>query len=92
MANEGATRFEHNVIDVLARFPGQATFQIPALDPLVAREIEKPGFSLSRFALAPPTDMSIVVRVALRSWLTRVFAQFQSFELRVALNDSEFLR
>jgi hypothetical protein len=92
VSNEGAMPLEGRAIDVLARFPGQLTFQIPALDPVVARTIEKPGFSLSRFALAPPTDMSIVVRVALQAWLGRIFAQFQSFELRIALNDSEFLR
>ncbi len=92
VANEGAVRFENPVYDVLSRYPGQRTFQIHALDPVVLRAIDEPDFSLSRFLLAPPTNMSIVIRMALRVWLGRVFAQLNSFELRNALDDSEFLR
>jgi hypothetical protein len=34
--------------------------------------------------------MSILLRSGLRSWLARIFAQFQSFELRMAMQDSEY--
>ena len=89
--NEGAAPLHEEVHDILAHYPSERNFQIPALDPIVQKAMEKPGFSLSRFLLAPPTDMSIVVRTALRVWLGRVFAQFQSFELRIALSDTPFL-
>ena len=89
--NEGAAPLGYAAHDILAKFPAQSTFQIPALDPLVQREIERPGFSISRFLLAPPSEMSIVVRTALRAWIARVFAQFQSYELREALNQTRIL-
>ncbi len=67
------------------RFPPLRDFEIPALDPVVAHAMERADVSLSRFLLAPPSDMSIVVKSALRTWLSQVFAQIQSFELRMAL-------
>lgn len=88
--NEGAAPAESVAFDPLARFPVSQSFEIPALDPIVARAMEREDVSLSRLLLAPPSDMSIVVRTALRSWLSRVFAQFQSFELRLAMRDSAF--
>ncbi len=89
--NEGAAPLGHRALDILARYPGQTTFQIPQLDAIVQREIERAGFSLSRFLLAPPSSMSIVVRTALRNWLTRIFAQFQTYELREAMNETRIL-
>jgi hypothetical protein len=90
--NEGAAPLGADIYDHLARYPSERTFQIPALDPAFRATIEDPSFSLSRFLIAPPTNMSIVLRSGLRSWLARIFAQFQSFELRMAMQDSEYLR
>jgi hypothetical protein len=90
--NEGAAPLGADVYDRLALYPSERTFQIPLLDPNFRQAIEEPGFSLSRFLIAPPTNMSLVVRSGLRSWIARVFAQFQSFELRMAMQDSEYLR
>jgi hypothetical protein len=89
--NEGAAPLGENPHDILDLYPVERNFLIPPLDPIVQRAIDKPGFSLSRFMLAPPSDMSIVVRSALRVWLNRTFAQFNSFELRMAMSDTPFL-
>ncbi len=89
--NEGAAPVLDGERDTLARYPTPRSFEIPALDPVVAQMIERPDVSLSRMLLAPPSDMSIVVRTALRVWMGRAFAQFQSFELRLAMRDTEFL-
>ena len=90
--NEGAAPLGAEVHDHLARYPSERTFQIPPLDPAFRQTVDEPGFSLSRFLIAPPTTMSIVVRSGLRAWLARIFAQFQSFELRMAMQDSQYLR
>lgn len=74
-----------------SRYPSGRSFKITALDPLLLRTIEEPGFSLSRFLLVPPTNMSLVVRAGIREWLWRIFSQFKSFELRITLADSEHL-
>jgi hypothetical protein len=34
--------------------------------------------------------MSIVVRASLRAWLMPVFQQFQSFQLKLAMEDSRY--
>ncbi len=73
------------------RYPSGRSFKIAALDPLLLQKIEEPGFSLSRFLLVPPTNMSLVVRAGIREWLWRIFSQFKSFELRITLADSEHL-
>ena len=89
--NEGAFPLGLDAHDILAKYPSERSFLIPSLDPAVRRVIDKSGFSFSRFLLAPPSDMSIVVRTALRSWLSRIFAQFKSFEFRIALDDTNYL-
>ncbi len=89
--NAGAAPAADDREDVLALYPMMRSFEIPALDPLVARALDRRDLSLSRFLLAPPSDMSIVIRVALRTWLARVFAQFQSFELRRTMEGTDFL-
>ncbi len=71
--------------------PAGRSFKITALDPVLLQTIEEPGFSLSRFMLMPPVNMSIVVRAGLREWLWRIFSQFKSFELRMALAETEHL-
>ena len=89
--NEGAAPLGPGVYDHLARYPSERTFQIPSLDAAFHETIDNPDFSLSRFLVAPPADMSIVLRAGLRSWLARIFAQFQSFELRMTLQDTDYL-
>jgi hypothetical protein len=64
-------------------------FRIGKLDPTLRATIEDPSFSLSKFMLAPPPDMSIVLRAALRDWIWRIFSQFKSFELRMTLSETE---
>ena len=54
--------------------------------------MENPSLSFSRFMRAPPAEMSIVVRAALKSWIGSVFTQFNSFELREELESSNYLR
>jgi hypothetical protein len=71
------------------RYPPGRSFKITALDPVLRQTIDMPGFSLSRFMLSPPTNMSVVVRAGLREWLWRIFSQFKSFELRMTLAESE---
>ncbi len=73
------------------RDPDGRSFKITALDRVLQQTIEEPGFSLSRFMLMPPVNMSIVVRAGLREWLWRIFSQFKSFELRTTLAESEHL-
>ncbi|HEY0146771.1 MAG: hypothetical protein WDN29_04695 [Methylovirgula sp.] len=71
--------------------PALRSFKIGRIDPLLQATIDKPGFSLSQFMRAPPSDMSIVLRAGLRDWVWRVFSQFKSFELRMTLSESEHL-
>jgi hypothetical protein len=87
--NEGAAPYGEVSLDQLARYPAGRTFRIAALDPILLQTIEVSGFSLSRFVLAPPTGMSIVVRSGLKSWLGRILAQFQSFELSMTFEQTE---
>jgi hypothetical protein len=75
----------------LGRYPGRTVLKIGALDPVLRNAIDDPNFSLSRFMLAPPTGMSIVVRSGIRDWLVRIFAQLRSFELRMTLERAEHL-
>jgi len=89
--NEGANPLGGETDDVLRRFPATGKFYIPALPAPVARALEDRELSLSRFLLAPPADMSIVVRAALKSWLGTVFTQFHSFDLRSDLGSSDVL-
>jgi hypothetical protein len=89
--NEGAAPLGEVSLDLLARYPASRIFKIAALDPILRQTIEAPGFSLSRFILAPPTGMSIVVRSGLKSWLARILAQFQSFEFSMTLEQTEHL-
>jgi hypothetical protein len=90
--NEGAAPLGAQAHDILSRYPARGKFVIGALDTPVARILQDTDFSFTRFLAAPPSDMSIVVRAALKSWISSIFTQFQSFELRAALEGSEFLR
>lgn len=90
--NQGASPFGVRAHEIVARYPATRKFVIAPLDAPVARALEQPDFSLSRFLLAPPSDMSIVVRAALKAWIAPIFTQFQSFELRLDLESAEFLK
>ncbi len=89
--NEGAAPLGEDALDILARYPSRNKFVIPALEGPIARTLEDPALSLSRFLLETPMDMSIVVRAALKGWLIPIFTQFQSFQLRLDLQSSDFL-
>lgn len=89
--NEGASPLGPQAHEILARYPAARKFVIAPLDAAVAKALDRSDLPLSRFLNAPPTDMSIVVRAALKSWLIPIFTQFQSFELRMDLENAEFL-
>lgn len=89
--NEGASPLGARAHEILARYPSSRKFVIAPLEGPVAKTLDQPDFSLSRFLLAPPSDMSIVVRAALKAWIAPIFTQFQSFELRMDLDGAEFL-
>lgn len=90
--NEGAAPLGDNPHEILLRYPARGKFVIAPLEGPVARLLHDPSLSLSRFLLAPPSGMSIVLRAALRNWILRSFTQFRSFELRLELEASEYLR
>jgi len=46
----------------------------------VVNILDDPSLSLWRFLQAPPTNISIVVRAALKSWIVPIFTQFKSFD------------
>ncbi|MDB5648913.1 MAG: hypothetical protein JWL62_433 [Hyphomicrobiales bacterium] len=91
VSNEGAVPLGDDEPSALQYFLDERTFQISALDPIMRRQLEQPGFSLSDFLVGPPQSMSLVVRADLRNWVRRVFAQFQSYELRNALDETRYL-
>jgi hypothetical protein len=90
--NEGAAPLGAEALEILSAYPTRGKFVIPKLESPIAELLEDQGFSLSAFLRAPPPAMSIVVRAAMKSWLIPIFTQFQSFELRLDLQSSEFLR
>lgn len=93
VVNEGFVRLGTKINDHLDAFPSGRSFQVPLLEPLLQNAIAMPDFSLSGFLNRPPAvdEMSLVVRADLRSWITRVFTQFRSHELRKALDESHYL-
>ncbi len=90
--NEGAAPLGPRPLDILARYPAQGKFVIPALEPPVARALDDERLSLAHFLAAPPAGMSIIVRAALRNWLIPIFTQFRSFELRREFEQSDFFK
>jgi hypothetical protein len=89
--NDGAAPMGPDAVEILARYPATRVFEIAPLDSVILETISRPGFSLTQFILDPPTDMSVVIRAGLRSWISRVFAQFRTFELRLALDNAHYL-
>jgi hypothetical protein len=95
--NEGAAPLGPEAHQLLAAYPAKGKLVIPRLEIPVAKALENEELSLSAFLKEPngPTSispMSIVVRAALKNWLLSIFTQLQSFELRIDLQSSEFLR
>jgi hypothetical protein len=89
--NEGAAPLGDAAEDILGRFPPHRRLRLCALDPLLGRALEPVDLSLAALPIEPPPDMSIVVRAGLRAWLSPIFSQWRSFELRHALDNSSFL-
>jgi len=90
--NEGAAPLGREAPDILARYPAAGKFAIPPLEAPVRRLLDDPELSLTRFLREPPTDMSLVVRAALKAWIAPVFTQFRSYELRRELEASDLFR
>lgn len=90
--NEGVVSFGYEPSELLDELSLDQTFEMGALDHITLRTIDAGQFSLSRFLMTPPSAMSIVLRAQLKQWLTRMFTQLQSFELRRSLMQNDFLR
>ncbi len=90
--NEGAAPLGPEALDILSQYPARGKLVIPRLEGPIARSLDDADLSLSRFLQDPPAHMSIVVRAALKAWLIPIVTQLQSFELRLDLLSSEFLR
>jgi hypothetical protein len=93
VVNEGFVRLGSKINDHLDAFPVGRSFQVPPMEPMLQSTIAQPDFSLSDFLRQPPAadEMSLVVRADLRSWITRVFTQLRSHELRKAMDESVYL-
>ena len=93
VVNESFVRLGTKINDHLDAFPSGRSFQVPPLEPTLQTIINMPEFSLSGFLSNPPSvdAMSLVVRADLRSWITRVFTQLRSHELRKGFDDSEYI-
>ncbi len=89
--NEGALLPGGLSRDELARYRAGRTFTMGQLDPILRDVVEVQNFSFSRFMLAPPFGMSIVVRACLKSWILQMVTQFQSLELGIALESTAHL-
>ncbi|MCW2285179.1 hypothetical protein M2323_003075 [Rhodoblastus acidophilus] len=89
--NEGAAPLGPDAHERLALYPPHRRLKIGALDALVSRALQPPDLSLSWFLIEPPSDMSLVVRAGLKSWMTPVFSQFRAFEMRRALEEATWL-
>jgi hypothetical protein len=90
--NRAAAPFETRPFDVLSRYPSRRRLVIPPLADPVAKALEDDRLSLSGFLTAPPSDMSIVVRAALRDWIISIFTQLNSLELRLEFEHSDVFR
>ncbi len=89
--NEGAQMRGLIDHDMLRRFPASGSFKMATLDPILRSAVNAKGFSFSRFMLAPPSGMSIIVRAGLNSWILQMLTQFQSLELSMTPEATEHL-
>jgi hypothetical protein len=90
--NEGSAPLGPNALQTLSAYPARGKLVIPRLEDPIAKALDDIDLSLSTFLKEPTGPMSIVVRAALKSWLVPIFTQLRSFELRLDLQSSEFLR
>jgi hypothetical protein len=90
--NEGASPLGAYAHETLGYYPSTRKFVFGPLDGAVAKMLELPNLSLSRVIVAPPPEMSIVIRAALKAWITPIFTQFRAFELRHELEGAQFLK
>ncbi|WP_159726179.1 hypothetical protein [Methylosinus sp. Ce-a6] len=90
--NEGAAPLGPYAHETLGYYPSTRRFVVGPLDGAVAKILEQPNLSLSRVIVSPPPEMSIVIRAALKAWITPIFMQFRSFELRHELDGAQFLK
>ncbi|HXY59716.1 MAG TPA: hypothetical protein VEH76_14185 [Methylocystis sp.] len=88
--NEGAAQLGAKARDILAHYPAGGKLVIPELHAPVNKTLEDASLSLANFLHAPPPSMSIVVRAALKAWLTPIVTQLNSFELRLAMESGLF--
>jgi hypothetical protein len=91
VTNKGAAPLGQDGVDILAQFPSARRFVIGALDASSRAVFETPDFSMAKFLLAPPSDISIVVGTALRAWVAPIFTQFRTFELQISMEGAQFL-
>ena len=93
VVNEAFVRLGAKINDHLDAFPSGRSFQVPQMEPMLQSTMAMPRFSLSEFLRKPPAadEMSLIVRADLRSWVTRVFMQFRSYELRKLMDEAAFL-
>lgn len=89
--NDGAAPLGDEANARLALYPPHRRLKIRALDLALRRALEPSDLSLSYLLIDPPPDMSLVVRSGLRAWLTPIFSQFRSFELRHSFDGARFL-
>ena len=92
VANDGAAPLGEDCLDWLARYPSPNGFRIAPIDPAVRGVVEGGEYPLTCFVSEPPQHLSLVVRARLREWVSRAFAQFKAFDVRLAMRDSQFLR
>ena len=90
--NEGAAPLGPEAMEILGAYPSRGKLVLPRLESAIAKALDDTDLSFSSFLQNPPPNMSIVVRAALKAWLIPIFTQLQSFELRLDLQSSEFLR
>lgn len=90
--NEGASPLGPEARETLGNYSARGKILMPRLERPIARALDDPNLSLSDFLAEPPPGMSLVVRAALKGWILPIFTQFQSLELRIALQSSQFLR
>jgi len=93
VVNENFVRLGTKINDHLDAFPSGRSFQIPAMEPMLHPVVSQTRFSISGFLRMPPTadEMSLIVRADLRSWITRIFTQFRSYELRKLMDEADLL-
>ena len=83
--NYGALEKSESETNSGIEFPPVPVLEIPALDQTIAQFVERPDLSLSKFHLARPPGVSIVIRSGIDRWLSHIFQDLQRLELRLSL-------